>query len=164
MGRTLPTTVSDKHRVVELYLHAARVLEHELNRRLSEDAGVSYAQYQILAVLAQREQCRMRMGDLAIAVGLSKSCLSHAIRRMQAREWVQREAGDCGDARTIDAVLTDRGLSALVVAEPVYTECVGELAVDRLSPDRMHELHEASRTLLPQAVSEPAATTLRAVS
>ncbi|MFC0429905.1 MarR family winged helix-turn-helix transcriptional regulator [Kutzneria buriramensis] len=146
---------------VQVFLHAARLLESELNRRLCDGVGVTYAQFQILAALACRPQRRLRMTDLAAAVGLSRSCLSHAVARMEDAGWVRRDTRDAGDGRAVDTTLTDLGLDMFAMANSVYARGVRELVLDYLTGDQLQDLRAASAALLPLPDAAAVATTAR---
>lgn len=146
---------------VQVLLHAARVLESELNRRLRDGVGVTFAQFQILAALACRPQRRLRMTDLAAAVGWSGSCVSHAVARMENAGWVRRESWDAGDGRAVDTLLTDMGLDMFAMASSVYTRSVRELVGDSVTGEQLQDLRAASTALLPLPDAAAVATTAR---
>lgn len=64
-------------------LRTARWLEAELNRRLVAGAGLSCAQYHLLAAVADAPECVLRMHEVAAAVG---STPSGATRQVESLE------------------------------------------------------------------------------
>jgi DNA-binding MarR family transcriptional regulator len=146
---------------VQVFLHAARVLESELNRRLRDGVGVTFAQFQILGALACRPQRRLRMTDLAAAAGWSGSCVSHAVTRMEDAGWVRRESWDAGDGRAVDTVLTDMGLDMFAMANSIYARGVRELVGDLVTSSQLQDLRATSTALLPLPDAAATATTAR---
>ena len=73
------------------FLDANRLLFERLDRELQADAGMPHAYYEILVRLSEAPDRTMRMTDLARLVRYSKTRLSEAVARLEARGWVARE-------------------------------------------------------------------------
>jgi DNA-binding MarR family transcriptional regulator len=98
-----------------------RSLDRALEQRLQADAGISAADFDVLASLACADDRRLRAGALAEALGWEKSRISHQVSRMAARGLVER--AECPtDARGTWVVLSDEGAEALDAARPGYIE------------------------------------------
>jgi DNA-binding MarR family transcriptional regulator len=98
-----------------------RSLDRALEQRLQSDAGISAADFDVLASLACADDRRLRAGALAEALGWEKSRISHQVSRMAARGLVER--AECPtDARGTWVVLSDEGAEALDAARPGYIE------------------------------------------
>ena len=69
-----------------------------LNRQLAEDSGLSMADYEVLVVLSEAPDLRLRARELGRAIGWEKGRLSHHIGRMERRGLVSRETAR-GDGR-----------------------------------------------------------------
>lgn len=110
-----------------------------LNRQLTQDSGMSTADYEVLAVLSDQDCGRLRVGELGLATGWEKSRLSHHITRMVARGLVAREL--CADdGRAAYVVLTDHGRAAIAEAAPAHLEAVRAYVIDALSPEQLDTL------------------------
>jgi DNA-binding MarR family transcriptional regulator len=72
------------------------------------------------------------MSELAELAMLSKSRLSHRMKVMEKAGWVRRE--ECTeDRRGYWAVMTDKGMKAIVAAAPSHVESVRRRFIDQLS-------------------------------
>jgi DNA-binding MarR family transcriptional regulator len=116
-----------------------------LYRQLERDLqpfGLAHSDYEILVVLSDEPERRLRMTELADATSQSRSKLSHQITRMERRGLVTREASE-GDKRGMFAVLTPEGLAAIERAAPSHVEAVRRHFLDFLSPEQLKLLAEA---------------------
>jgi DNA-binding MarR family transcriptional regulator len=116
-----------------------------LYRQLERDLqpfGLAHSDYEILVVLSDEPERRLRMTELADATSQSRSKLSHQITRMESRGLVTREASE-GDKRGMFAVLTPEGLAAIERAAPSHVEAVRRHFLDFLSPEQLELLREA---------------------
>ena len=113
------------------YIEGSALLEHRLNRELQTAHDLSIADYEIIVRLAEHPDRQLRMSELANDVAHSKSRISHQIRRLEAKELVQRV--ECpSDGRGVFAALTDRGEALLRQAAPTHVAGVREHMVDLL--------------------------------
>lgn len=131
---------SDHHHLSPEHLAAFRALL-ESHRRLTTTIEARQAirdlplnQYDVLVHLSEAPLRRLRMQELSEAVLLSKSGMSRLVERMEHAGLVYREV-DPGDGRGIHAVLTERGLAALLDALPAHRRDVIELFADLMSTD-----------------------------
>jgi len=112
-----------------------------LNRQLLRDSTLSTADYEVLVVLSETEGGALRAGELGRLTGWEKSRLSHHIKRMEARQLVERQ--DCmTDGRGLLVAITDRGRQALEEAAPGHVAAVREYVVDLLTPEQLAVLAE----------------------
>lgn len=115
------------------WLEVMRRLPTMLEARLNDRGGLTLTDYQVLVELSEAPDHRMRMTQLAHRTCLSKSRLSHQVKRMEAAGLIDR--AECPeDRRGSFAVATRRGLDALAVAAPEHVADVRELFVDLLPP------------------------------
>ncbi|GLY21435.1 MarR family transcriptional regulator [Micromonospora sp. NBRC 101691] len=137
----------DEQRTWRAFLAASRALMEALDRELQHDAGMPHAYYEILVRLSEAPGRELRMTDLALASGSSRSRLSHAVTRLEAAGWVRRR--DCPtDRRGQFAVLTDAGFAALAAAAPGHVEGVRRHLFDALSPAQVDQLRRISESLV----------------
>lgn len=124
------------------YLRGSALLGERLDRDLQERHGLSAADYEILVILSESEDGRMRMAVLADSVLFSKSRLSHAVARLERSGLVFRES--CPeDRRGILAVLTDMGYRRLSEAARTHVAGVRDHFIDVLSPDELRTVGRA---------------------
>jgi DNA-binding MarR family transcriptional regulator len=124
---------ADEQAVWRAFLDVSRLLFEQLNRQLSDEAGMSLAEYEILVQLSEAPDRRLRMSELADRVVSSRSRITHTVGRMEERDLVHREA--CADdGRGVLCVLTDAGFAVLEAAAPGHVETVRTIMFDPLDP------------------------------
>ena len=122
------------------YLATSKLLFRQLDRDLNP-FGLSGNDYEILVVLSEAPEHRLRMTDLADATAQSRSRLSHQITRMEAAGLVRRDTCP-GDKRGLFAVLTDTGMATIERVAPYHVESVRRHFIDLLTPERLDTLRE----------------------
>ena len=122
-------------------------LPWSIDQQLQRDSNLRMVEYQVLAMLSESPQRTMRMSSLAEVTNASLSRLSHLVERLEKRGFVRREP-DPTDGRFTNAILTDKGLRALVDAAPGHLAHVRSLVVDVLSPEQLRRLgRDAARIM-----------------
>jgi DNA-binding MarR family transcriptional regulator len=130
-----------EQRAWRAFVGASQLLMDQLDRELQRDAGMSHAYYGILAALSEQPSRAVRMTDLARLLRYSKTRLSEAIARLEARGWVARKPCPT-DRRSTFAVLTDGGFAALATAAPGHVAGVRRHVFDRLTDQQVAQLRE----------------------
>ncbi|MFI6064921.1 MarR family winged helix-turn-helix transcriptional regulator [Micromonospora sp. NPDC051227] len=121
------------------YRRMRRLLDLELARELTQDAGLSEADYDVLSDLSETPHGRLRLRELADRMLWSRSRLSHHLTRMQQRGLVTRE--ECADdARGSVVVLTPAGRQAIESAAPGHVAAVRRHLIDLLTPAEIDAL------------------------
>jgi DNA-binding MarR family transcriptional regulator len=133
----------DEQRAWRAFLGASQLLFERLDRQLQRDAGLSHADYEILARLSEAEGERLRMSELASCTLFSRSRLSHAVARLEREGMVGRQSCP-SDGRGTFAVLTPKGRKALICAAPAHVAEVRRQVFDHLTPAQVHELRRIS--------------------
>lgn len=128
------------------FLGAHTLVERALERYLHEVAGISHAEYEILARLGRAPDGRMRMGALAAALFSPGSRLNYRITRLAGLGLVRREQHPT-DRRGLYAVLTETGREFLERVSPGYQETVRDTVLGVLSEDEFAELGALSQKL-----------------
>ena len=113
------------------YIIASRRLLDALDLDLAGH-DLSMADYEVLALLSEAPDKRMRMTELADLAMVSKSRLSHRMKVMEKIGWVKRQACD-SDKRGSWAVMTDKGWKAIVKAAPDHVASVRNRLIDHLT-------------------------------
>ena len=134
-GRWLTAEEQDAWRA---FLATSKLLFRQLDRDL-QPFGLSINDYEILVVLSESPDHRLRMTDLADATAQSRSGLSHQITRMEAAGLVRRDSCP-GDKRGLFAVLTDTGMATIERVAPYHVESVRQHFIDRLTPAQLDTL------------------------
>jgi DNA-binding MarR family transcriptional regulator len=117
------------------------------NRQLQDEFGISLADYEVLVVLSEAPEGRLRVFEVADALAWEQSRVSHQLARMQRRGLIARE--DCAsDARGAFAVLATAGRAAIERAAPAHVELVRQLVFDGLSRDQLAALTEVTTLVL----------------
>jgi len=117
-----------------------------LNRQLLADSALSTADYQVLVVLSETAGGQLRAGELGRATGWEKSRLSHHIKRMQARQLVERL--DCStDGRGLLVSITAEGRRAIEEAAPGHVRTVRDYVIDVLTPEQLEVLAAAGEAV-----------------
>ena len=119
-------------------------LPHVLDRQLQADAGLSFADYQVLAWLSMAPARTRRMRDLAARADVTLSHLSRIVARLEDRGWVRRRP-DPTDGRTTLATLTDDGWAKVVATAPGHVTEVRRRVFDGLTPDQLAALTDVAR-------------------
>ena len=119
--------------VWQLFFETTARLTTEIEARLKEH-GCSLMDYQVLLLLRNAEDHRLRMGELAQRLVFSPSRLSYQIGVLEKRGWVRRRR--CAeDARGLEAELTEEGLRAFRRLRPAHARDVEELFLRALEGD-----------------------------
>jgi DNA-binding MarR family transcriptional regulator len=122
-------------------------LPRALDTQLERDAGLSYFEYIVMAMLSEQSDRSLRMSQLAAFTNASLSRLSHVAKRLEGAGLVRREP-DADDGRSVKAVLTDEGMASVVAAAPGHVTAVRELVFDPLTDAQVTDLRTALEAVL----------------
>ena len=126
----------DQQRAWRGLLQMSSRLDARLNRDLQQASGLSLADYDVLVLLTEAPDGRLRMFQLMEDLQWEQSRLSHHIARMQRRGLVARE--ECTtDKRGAFVVLTHAGRDAIEKAAPGHVATVRQLVFDGLSDEQV---------------------------
>jgi DNA-binding MarR family transcriptional regulator len=115
-----------------LRTHAA--LSRALDTELTATHGLALSAYEVLLFLADSPEGHMRMSDLADSVLLSRSGLTRLVDRLERERLVERRSCP-GDARGMNAVITDLGRERFAQARKEHLDGVRRRYLDHLSGD-----------------------------
>ncbi|MFZ1373417.1 MarR family winged helix-turn-helix transcriptional regulator [Nostocoides sp.] len=125
-------TGSEQH-AWRAYLRATRLLEVALDLDLSRH-GTQLSEYEVVSMLSEAPNGRMRMSALADLVVQSRSRITHTASRLEKRGWVRREP--CADDRRgVELVLTDTGREHVALMAKCHVQSVREHLIDILDPE-----------------------------
>jgi DNA-binding MarR family transcriptional regulator len=114
-GNQVPPLVTAWRSLAARHAAVCAALEHELGER----HGLGVSEYEVLERLAEDDQHKFRVQELAEAVHLSQSTLSRLIGRLEQHGLVQRAMCDM-DRRGIDVCLTEAGRRRHAQAQPTH--------------------------------------------
>lgn len=129
-------------------LRAHRELVARLDAELIRDHNLPLSSYEVLITLADAPEQRLRMGELADQLLLSRSGLTRLVDRLEKQGLVERLR--CPeDARGWYARLTDAGRAKLRAARPAHREGVRRHFLDRLSDQDLDALADVWAKVTP---------------
>jgi DNA-binding MarR family transcriptional regulator len=121
------------------FLRAHARIVRRLEAELQAEQDLALTDYDVLVQLAQADERRLRMSELADRLMLSRSGATRLVDRLVAAGLVERVTCD-DDRRGQWASLTDAGHERLRRASPTHLRGVGEHFLDRLSADELQGL------------------------
>jgi len=135
---------------------AVSLLQHAVRQHLQADGGLSYVQFEILALLADADG-QLTMTDLADGVVYSRSGLTHQAGLLEKAKLITRRTSpDDQRATVVDITASGRALLAKVM--PGHIDVVRELLFDPLSAkdvralgDIMNRTRDHMRSLPPRS-------------
>ena len=123
------------------YVTTSVDLQRAIERDL-EPFGLDGGDYQLLAMLSDATDRRMKMCDLADTLRLSRSGLTRRMEGVLRKKLVGRVQSD-GDKRVAYAVLTDKGMNLLRTVAPHHVDSVRHHMIDRLNDTEIRALATA---------------------
>jgi DNA-binding MarR family transcriptional regulator len=128
------------------HIDGVHLLLKVLDRQLQRDAGLSFADYELLVALSEAPDRRLRMRDLADVTFGTRSGVTRAISRLEAQGWVRRR--ECADdGRGTEAQLTPAGQRKLAASAVGHVEAVRRHVFDVLTPAQVRTWGTASVAL-----------------
>jgi DNA-binding MarR family transcriptional regulator len=107
-------------------------LVQRVGRDLAVATALPLGSYNVLRLLQEAPGCRLRLGELARAVLVTRSGVTRLVNRLERAGLLCRE-GHARDRRASCAVLTDQGRDELRQARSVFERVVAEVFGSRLS-------------------------------
>jgi len=114
--------------------HLLAALEADLSPH-----GLTLGDYEVLVILSESPEQRMRMCDLSSRLGLSPSGLTRRLDGLVKLGYVSRQPST-SDRRVMLATLTDKGLDAMHAAVADHVASVRQRLIDRLTPEQIDTL------------------------
>ncbi|HLU26892.1 MAG TPA: MarR family winged helix-turn-helix transcriptional regulator [Glycomyces sp.] len=127
------------------FLTVTHRLEQQIDRRLQDHHGISHTQYEIMVRLADEDEHRLRMSELAERIVTAKSAATYQVKRLAERNLVETRKCD-HDNRATWVVLTGAGRELLEQAAPCVLSLVRELFLDAIDCDQAVQLTELLTT------------------
>ena len=140
------------------FLNCSTLLSDYLDQQLRRDAGLTHADYYLLARLSGAPDRALAMSRLAEQLKFTRSRLTRAVIRLEDAGFVRRR-DDPADRRGQLAQLTDRGVELMTEVAPGHVAAVRRAVFDALGPEQVAQLATISETItaaLTQADEEAA--------
>lgn len=134
-----------------LRVHSA--LARDLDAELRAAHDLSLQEYEVLLVLAEAPERRMRMSDLAASVLLSQSGMTRLVDRLARAGLLERTRCPV-DRRGLNAELTDAGRTRLEKARPTHLGGVRRRFLDHFDEAELGLLAGLWERALPGATAE----------
>jgi DNA-binding MarR family transcriptional regulator len=128
------------------YFETTQLLTAELERRLKADSGMDFGDYNILLVLSEAPEHRLRLGGLARAIAFGPNRLTYRLDVLERRGWVRREPCQ-DDKRGLEAVLTEDGRRVFRKASLPHSRDVYDVFLDHLTDEQAQALLEVFQPL-----------------
>ena len=141
---------ADELRAWRGMLRAHAALAKALDVQLEAEHGLQLSSYEVLMYLADAEDERMRMCDLASTILLSRSGLTRLVDRLQ-REGLLERVACADDARGAFAKLTPLGRERLAAARVTHLAGVRAMFLDLFTPAELEMLGGAWDRVLQHA-------------
>ena len=131
----------EETRIWRFFVEARARIAHHLDQGLKRDAEMSLDDYEVLVVLSEAPDHRMRMTAMSERLIHSQSRLTHRIDRLVERGWMRRE--QCPkDRRGMLGVITPAGLAMIEATAPAHVGRVRELLIDLIEPEERKMIAE----------------------
>lgn len=129
------------------YAIGSMLLNRLMDRELKEHHDLTTDDVEIMTILAESPDRRLRFGELAAITRFPKAHITYRFQRLTDRGLLDRE--ECAtDARGAFAVLTPAGEDMLRVASATQGACVRRHLLDHLSRDQVLCLSDAMGAVL----------------
>jgi DNA-binding MarR family transcriptional regulator len=121
------------------FLEVHSTVVAELDAELVRDHGLPLSSYEVLMYLGDAPDGKLRMGELADRLLLSRSGITRLVDRLVRQGLIERERCE-DDGRGYYALLTPLGGETLAAARPAHLAGVHRRFLDRLSADEIDAL------------------------
>ncbi|MGB3257269.1 MAG: MarR family transcriptional regulator [Ornithinimicrobium sp.] len=136
-----------QQRVWRQWIAAQSELNAAIGRQLSQDSGMSLADFEVLVRLTEAPEGRVRIVELADTMQWERSRLSHHLTRMEKRELIVRR--DCtADRRGAFAEVTRTGRQLIEQAAPGHAALVRSVFFDDASAEDLAAIERVTGSLL----------------
>lgn len=120
-------------------LSTTTLLPGALESPLQQAAKLSLFEYNVLAMLSEEAGATLPMSELAARTSASLSRLSHVVKKLQGRGYVERSV-HVDDARVTEVTITAVGLDLIRKLAPLHVDCVRTSVFDQLDAKDVKDL------------------------
>lgn len=150
----VPPSLPREFGVYFALLEVSALVQHGVEGQLRRDGGLSFVQFQILAILGEDPSSPRSMTDLADRLVHSRSGLTYQVDRLEQAGLVARIPSE-QDERTVNVTLSPKGAAVLQRVLPGHAEEVREVLVDALESADRDELTRLLRRVARYLRSRP---------
>jgi DNA-binding MarR family transcriptional regulator len=129
------------------FIDCSTLLGDYLDQQLRRDAGLTHADYSLLARLSAAPDRALGMSSLAEQLKFTRSRLTRAVIRLEESGYVRRRDYPA-DRRGQLAELTDEGMALLTAAAPGHVTAVRRAVFDALGPEQVEQLATITATVI----------------
>ncbi len=123
----------DENRIWRGFVEATGRINAQLNESLKSATGLTMDDYEVLVHLSEADPQRLRMTELSHRLLHSQSRLTQRVDRLAKKGLVTRQK--CPeDGRGTFAVLSKKGMRAIVEAAPLHVDDVRAALTDLIAP------------------------------
>ena len=151
---TVPPSLPLEFGVYFALLEVSALVQHGVEGQLRRDGGLSFVQFQILAILGEDPSSPRSMTDLADRLVHSRSGLTYQVDRLELAGLVARVPSE-QDERGVNVALTPKGAAVLERVLPGHAEEVRDVLVDALDDADRDELTRLLRRVAQHMRSRP---------
>ena len=144
-------------------LEVSALVQHGVEGQLRRDGGLSFVQFQILAILGEDPSSPRSMTDLADRLVHSRSGLTYQVDRLERAGLVARVPSE-QDERSVNVTLSAEGVAVLERVLPGHADEVREVIVDALDAADRDELTRLLRRVARHLRSRPPRSARRSPS
>lgn len=123
---------SPEWRAWRSYFETTAKLQDTIEHVLRREADLHLADYNVLLILHEAPEHRLRIGQVADRMAFSKSRMSYQVRSLEKRGLITRETVEA-DARGVCIHLTDKGREVFRKAGRIHADQVRELVLDEMT-------------------------------
>ncbi|MDQ0893463.1 MarR family winged helix-turn-helix transcriptional regulator [Agromyces ramosus] len=157
----VPPALPPEFGVYFALLEVSALVQHGVEGQLRRDGGLSFVQFQILAICGEDPSSPRSMTDLADRLVHSKSGLTYQVDRLEARGLVARVPSP-QDERGVNVTLSPKGSTVLQRVLPGHLEVVRDVLVDALDDAERDELTRLLGRVVQHMRSRPPRSASRA--
>jgi DNA-binding MarR family transcriptional regulator len=141
------------HRAYSALMHSFRVVIRRIESVTQKEGAMSLEWYDVLLALEYAPHHRLRIGDLACHIALSRSGLTRLVDRLEAEGLVDRQLNP-NDRRSFEIILTEKGQAARERTWPIYARAIATLFGSQYTEEEALQL----ATLLERQFTGPGKT------
>ena len=142
-----PTLDNRRNAVWRLFITANVKLLDRIGEKFSQAGLPTMDWYDVLLMLKEAPEHRLRLSDLAEKALLSRSNLTHLVDRLEKAELLYRERCP-SDRRGTYAVLTEAGLAMQQKMWAVYSEGIAEYFGSHLDDEELQVMQRVLERML----------------
>lgn len=150
----VPPSLPREFGVYFALLEVSALVQHGVEGQLRRDGGLSFVQFQILAILGEDPSSPRSMTELADRLVHSRSGLTYQVDRLEQAGLVARVPSE-QDERSVNVMLSPKGAAVLERVLPGHAEEVREVIVDALDAADRDELTRLLRRVAQHLRSRP---------